>query len=106
MRKVQFSETRSPEDKYKEISSAFRLFPSPWLLARPKACSQATSQFSHATLLPTEERALRDEPKKGRFGRASLVAMRSWQICPYRTGDEPVAVCFCDLKETAESYKN
>ena len=48
---------------------------------------------------------MRDEAEKERFGRASLVAMRSWQICPHRTGDEPVAVCFCDRKETAEFYK-
>ena len=29
------------------------------------------------------------------IGRASLVAMRSWQICPHWTGDEPAAVCSC-----------
>jgi len=37
--------------------------------------------------------------KKGRFGRASLVAMRSWQICPHWTGDEPVAGCFAAAKK-------
>ena len=105
-----FSGTRSPEDKYKQISSAFRAFRFSLSPVARSTKGLFTGYFAvQSRNASPYGGALRDEPKKGRsggawgrFGRASLVAMRSWQICPHRTGDEPVAVCFCDRKETAE----